>query len=67
MEGQVHDILVEGRSKWEEDVACGRTGTFKMVNFPGSLDLVGRTVPVRILRGFSNSLRGEMLAAPHGP
>ncbi len=67
MEGQVHDILVEGRSKWEEDVACGRTGTFKMVNFPGSPDLMGRTVPVRILRGFSNSLRGELLASPPGP
>jgi tRNA-2-methylthio-N6-dimethylallyladenosine synthase len=67
MEGQVHEVLVEGRSKWDADVACGRTGTFKMVNFPGGTDLVGRTVPVRILRGFSNSLRGEMLALPHGP
>ncbi|MCB9795857.1 MAG: tRNA (N6-isopentenyl adenosine(37)-C2)-methylthiotransferase MiaB [Alphaproteobacteria bacterium] len=60
LEGQVLDILVEGPSKWDPSVACGRSSTFKMVNFPGSLDLIGQTVPVRILRGFTNSLRGEL-------
>ena len=53
------DVLVEGPSKWDEDVMCGRTSTFKMVNFPGETSLIGTTVPVRILRGFTNSLRGE--------
>jgi hypothetical protein len=31
------------------------------VNFPGPIDLVGTTVPVRITRGFVNSLRGELV------
>jgi hypothetical protein len=31
-----------------------------MVNFPGGLDLVGQTIPVSIIAGFTNSLRGEM-------
>jgi len=61
MEGDVLDVLVEGPSKWDENVICGRTSSFKMVNFPGKRDLVGSVVPVRILKGFSNSLRGEQL------
>ena len=61
LEDEVMDVLVEGASKWDPDVVCGRTGTFKMVNFPGSMELVGRTVPVRITRGFVNSLRGELV------
>ena len=61
MEGSVWDVLVEGPSKWDEHVVCGRTSSFKMVNFPGECDLVGSVIPVRILKGFSNSLRGEQL------
>jgi len=61
LEGHVVDVLVEGTSKWDADVVCGRTGTFKMVNFPGDLALVGQTVPVTITRGFVNSLRGELV------
>ncbi len=67
LEGSVHDVLVEGRSKWDADVVCGRTSTFKMVNFPGELALVGQILPVVITRGFVNSLRGEQAgAAPSG-
>jgi tRNA-2-methylthio-N6-dimethylallyladenosine synthase len=61
MAGQVHQVLVEGPSKYDETVVCGRTGTFKMVNFPGTMDLVGHTVPVSIIAGFTNSLRGEQI------
>jgi tRNA-2-methylthio-N6-dimethylallyladenosine synthase len=60
LEGRVVEVLVEGPSKWDPAVACGRTSCFRMVNFPGSQALVGRTVPVRITRGFTNSLRGEL-------
>ena len=60
LEGQTHDVLVEGPSKWDDHVVCGRTGTFKMVNFPGPAELVGQTLPVTITRGFVNSLRGEL-------
>ena len=38
---------------------AGRTGTFAMVNFPGSEALVGSTVRVRVDRGFTHSCRGE--------
>lgn len=62
MEGQIVELLVEGPSKWDADVMCGRTGTFKMVNFPGGPELIGQLVRVRILRGFTNSLRGELAA-----
>ncbi len=60
LEGQVEQLLVQGPSKWDDQVMCGRTSSFKMVNFPGSEDLVGDLVDVRILRGFTNSLRGEL-------
>ena len=63
LEGQVVDVLVEGPSKHDDGVICGRTSTFAMINFPGTLDLVGRTVPVRVTRGFTNSARGEPVLA----
>jgi len=62
MEDVIVNVLVEGRSKWDEAVVCGRTSSFKMVNFPGSMDMVGQTLPVRVTRGFVNSLRGELLS-----
>jgi tRNA-2-methylthio-N6-dimethylallyladenosine synthase len=61
LEGDRMDVLVEGPSKHDPDVMCGRTSTFKTINFPGSLRLVGHTVPVVVTRGFTNSLRGERL------
>lgn len=63
LEGQVVDVLVEGPSRHDDGVVCGRTGTFKTVNFPGSLDLVGTTVPVQLTRAFTNSFRGEAVQA----
>ena len=60
LEGEVLDVLVEGPSRHDEGVICGRTSTYKTINFPGSLSLVGKTVPVVVTRGFTNSLRGEM-------
>jgi tRNA-2-methylthio-N6-dimethylallyladenosine synthase len=59
MAGKTVDVLVEGTSRYDESVVCGRTSGFQMVNFPGSLDLVGQTVSVPIIAGFTNSLRGE--------
>ena len=60
LEGEVVEVLVEGPSKWDESVVCGRTSSFRMVNFVGPASLVGQLVKVRILRGFVNSLRGEL-------
>jgi tRNA-2-methylthio-N6-dimethylallyladenosine synthase len=64
LQGQVFDCLVEGPSRHDEGVVCGRTSSFVMINFPGSEDLVGRTVPVRLTRAFTNSARGELVVAP---
>ena len=60
MVGGIFEVLVEGTSRHDEGVVCGRTGSFKMVNFPGGLELVGRVVPVSITRAFTNTLRGEL-------
>jgi tRNA-2-methylthio-N6-dimethylallyladenosine synthase len=58
-EGQVVSVLVEGASRHDEGVVCGRTSTHLMVNFPGDVSLVGETLPVRVVRGFTHSARGE--------
>jgi tRNA-2-methylthio-N6-dimethylallyladenosine synthase len=62
LEGEVVEVLVEGPSRHDEGVICGRTSTFKTVNFPGELSQVGRMVSVRVTRAFTHSLRGEAVA-----
>lgn len=67
LEGSVVEVLVEGPSRHDVGVICGRTSTNAMINFPGDLALVGRTVSVRVTRGFTHSARGELVAgAAHG-
>ncbi len=65
-EGQVVRVLVEGESRHDEGVVAGRTGSNLMVNFPGSLDLIGQFVDVRVTRGFTHSSRGERVTPPTG-
>ncbi len=60
--GTTQQVLVEGPSAHDEGVVCGRTSTFKTVNFPGPASLVGAWAPVTITRGFANTLRGERAA-----
>lgn len=62
--GQVVPVLVEGPARNDPGLLAGRTSTFKPVNFPGDLSLVGRFVPVRVLRAWPNSLRGEQADSP---
>lgn len=62
LEGTIQRVLVEGPAKHDQGVICGRTGTHKMVNFPGTLDQVGQFVDVKITKGFANSLRGEQIS-----
>jgi tRNA-2-methylthio-N6-dimethylallyladenosine synthase len=61
-EGKQLRVLVEGLSRHDEGVVCGRTGTNVMVNFPGTADWIGRFADVRVTRGFTNSVRGELVA-----
>ncbi|MBP9532913.1 MAG: TRAM domain-containing protein, partial [Syntrophaceae bacterium] len=41
----------------------GRTSCRKIVNFEGRPELIGRTVPVRISRGYLHSLRGKQISS----
>lgn len=66
-EGRVLEVLVEGPSRNDPQEVSGRTSCFRMVNFPGKVDLVGQLVPVRITRGFTNTLRGELAWATAAP
>jgi len=62
LEGRRVDVLVEGPSRHDDGVVCGRTSQFVSVNVPGDPSLVGRTVPVQVTRGFTHSCRGVMAA-----
>jgi len=60
LEGEIKEVLVEGRSKNSPQEVMGRTRCNRIVNFPGGYELVGRLVKVRIREGLPNSLRGEL-------
>jgi tRNA-2-methylthio-N6-dimethylallyladenosine synthase len=61
LEGQVEEILVEGQSKQSDQDVTGRTRSNKIVNFPGDINLAGQLVPVKIMKAYPHSLRGEAL------
>ena len=60
-EGTVEPVLVESTDKKNEGVVTGRTTQNKLVHFEGSAELIGKTVPVRIMRAFPQTFRGEMV------
>ncbi|MBT3219197.1 MAG: radical SAM protein, partial [Proteobacteria bacterium] len=59
--GRQVSVLVDGPSRHDEGVICGRTSTNLTVNFPGTVDLMGRIVDVQVTRGFTHSCRGELV------
>lgn len=59
--GNTYKVLVEDTSKNNDEVMSGRTDTSKLVNFPGSKDLIGEIVEVKIKNANSFTLTGEML------
>lgn len=59
-EGNIEEVLVEGRSKKNLYELTGRTRSNKVVNFPGDHDLVGKLIGVRIEKAYVNSLKGIM-------
>jgi len=59
LEGSVEEVLAEGPSKQSDQDVTGRTRSNKIVNFEGDLDLVGKLVPVKIVKAYAHSLRGE--------
>jgi len=64
MEGTRTEVLVEGQSKNSPDELSGRTRTGKIVNFKGEAGMVYKFVEVDIIKGYANSLRGEIPTAP---
>lgn len=59
LEGTIQEVLVEGASKTNSDMLTARTRTNRIVIFPGSDDLKGKTINVRINKGKTFSLFGE--------
>jgi tRNA-2-methylthio-N6-dimethylallyladenosine synthase len=59
--GQTHDVLVEGVSPKDPRRVTGLTRQNKTVNFAGSVELVGMTVPVRVTEGHLYGVVGELV------
>lgn len=62
LEGQVEEVLVEGRSKQSDQDMKGRTRSNKIINFEGELSLAGKLVPVVVTKAFAHSLRGNIIS-----
>lgn len=62
-EGQTMQVLVDKQDERDPKLVSGRTTQNKLVHFVGSSDLVGKTVPVRIMKAFPVNFRGEMVHA----
>ena len=63
MVGTRQRVLVEGAARKDAAEIRGRTGSNRMVNFPGPQRLAGQFVDVTITAALPHSLRGEI--APH--
>jgi tRNA-2-methylthio-N6-dimethylallyladenosine synthase len=59
LEGEVEEVLVEGRSKQNDREVAGRTRSNKIVNFTGDFSVVGKTISVKVVKACPHSLRGE--------
>lgn len=58
--GRTVEVLVDGVSKTDTDMLSGRMDNTKIVNFPGSADLAGKYVRVKITKAHTWSLNGEL-------
>jgi len=61
MEGTIQEILVEGSGKRGDSQLTGRTLGNKVVNFFAKKNSKGQLVRVKIIKGFQNSLLGELV------
>jgi len=60
LEGTIQEILVEGPGKRGDDQLTGRTLGNKVVNFSSKVNPKRQLVKVNIIKGFQNSLLGEL-------
>jgi tRNA-2-methylthio-N6-dimethylallyladenosine synthase len=58
--GTVQKVLVEGKSKNNENFLTGRTDGGKVVNFKGSDDLIGKMININITEQRKWYLAGEI-------
>jgi len=61
LEGTIQEILVEGPSKKRDGQLTGRTLGNKVVNFFAKKNFKGQLVRIKIIKGFQNSLLGELV------
>lgn len=61
MVGSIQKIIVTNQSAKSEGHVSGRTENNRIVNFPGSMDLIGQVVNVRITEAMRSSLKGELV------
>ena len=58
--GQTFPVLVEGRSKENENLLTGHTDTFKLVHFEGGEELIGEIVNIKITSAKTWYMVGEI-------
>lgn len=58
--GHLREVLVEGAGKASGSQLSGRTSQNRIVNFEGPKELIGEMIYVKIIAGFSHSLKGEL-------
>ena len=61
MIGSVQRVLVECPTVKDANELQGRTENNRVVNFAGSLELIGQLVDVKITQSYNFSLRGELI------
>ena len=61
MVGSIQKVLVEGKSKRDQNELSGRTENYKVVNFPGNERLIGQVILIEITECLPNSLRGKIV------
>ena len=60
--GQTHSVLVDEASKRDENQMAGKNEYNITVNFPGSKELIGQIVRVKITSAGESTLRGELVS-----
>lgn len=59
--GTIQKVLVEGRSKTNENMLTGRTDTNKVVNFEGKEEIIGQMTELKIVSEHMWYLKGEII------
>ncbi|MEN6331283.1 MAG: tRNA (N6-isopentenyl adenosine(37)-C2)-methylthiotransferase MiaB [Smithella sp.] len=60
LEGSIQKVLIEGRSKNSEHDLMGRTSSWRIVNFNGNQEIIGKLMDVKITKSYLHSLRGKL-------